>query len=331
MDVATETLYSDERPDSAGFNSAGFKLDRLARTFRKVLMTNPAANISIVGYLSADSMKRYDLDANLSRMGDRIKATRDRLTSFGVWEKAITGYLPLQAAPITEDLIVVTARDTPMVNLFPGKPVPVGDESIDSDPAKNGRIVVDPFLPPAPPKTQIIIGYTLIPKGLQGVSPIDPNNPLSTLHQFSFTITRPRHAPYSGGPEDSLQGSVTLNDQGKVVNIQAGAQEALVSKPLLEGWIQASAFVQLMVSANWSQTASGSTVMVPVVQGAVGAQILVTPPFKILGAQVQIGIQAQGTANLPAVPPYAAPFAPGPSVGAQGGIVINVPLPKNWL
>ena len=110
MDVATETLYSQESPEAAGLNSAGFKLARLARTFRKVLITNPAANISIVGYLSRSSMANYDLDANLSRMGDRIKATRDRLTSFGVWEKSITGYLPLQAAPITEDLIVVTAR-----------------------------------------------------------------------------------------------------------------------------------------------------------------------------------------------------------------------------
>jgi hypothetical protein len=124
MDVAMETLYSQESPDSAGLNSAGFKLARLARTFRGVLITNPAANISIVGYLSRSSMANYDLDANLSRMGDRIKATRDRLTSFGVWEKSIAGYLPLQAAPITEDLIVVTARDT-KVDLFPGiNPVP---------------------------------------------------------------------------------------------------------------------------------------------------------------------------------------------------------------
>jgi hypothetical protein len=322
MDVATETLYSSESPDSAGFNSAGLKLDRLARTFRKVAITNPAANISIVGCLSLNSMKSYDIDANLSRMGDRIKATRDRLVSFGVWEKSITGYLPLVGAPITEDLIVVTARDAPMV-LFPGmNRVPVGDDSIDVDPAKNRQIVVDPFLSPAPPKKQIIIGYALIPKGLQGVAPIDPLNPLRTLHQFSFTITRPRHPPYTGGWEDSLQGNVTLNEQGKVVhlaNIQAGVQEALVSKPLLEGWIQASGLVQLMVSANWSKSVSGRTVMVPAVQAAAGGQVLVTPPYKILGAQVQIGVQAMATANLPA------------AVGGQGAVLINVVLPKEWL
>jgi len=333
MDVATETLYSQESPEAAGLNSAGFKLDRLARTFRKVAITNPAANISIVGYLSRDSMTTYGVDANLSRMSDRIQATRDRLTSFGVWEKSITGYLPLQAAPITEDLIVVTARDTPMVNPFPGvKPVPVGDESIDSDAAKNGRIVVDPFLPPAPTKTQIIVGYTLIPKIFQGVAPIDPKNPLKTLHQFSFTITRPRHPPYGGGWEDTrFQGSVTLDEDGNIFNIQAGVQETLVSRPLLAGWIQASGLAQLMVSVNWSKAASGQTAIVPVVQGAVGGQILVTPTFKILGAQVQIGIQAMGTVNLPAVPPQAAPFGPGPSAGGQGGIVINVVLPTNWL
>ena len=196
MDVATETLYSGEN-EAAGF----LKMVRLARTFRKVLITNPLANISIVGYLSKKSVDSYDLDTNLTRMSDRIKKTRDQLTSCGVWEKSIAGYLPLQAAPISEDLIVVTARDTPKLNLFPGKPVPVGDDLIE---AAQGPIVVDPFLPPAPPKKQIIIGYTLIPKGLQGVAPIDPLNPLSTLHQFSFTITRPRHPPYTdaGGPEE---------------------------------------------------------------------------------------------------------------------------------
>jgi len=59
--------------------------------------------------------------------------------------------------------------------------------------------------------------------------------------------------------------------------------------------------------------------MVPAVQGAAGGQILVTPPYKILGAQVQIGIQGMGTANLPA------------AVGGQGAIIINVVLPKDWL
>jgi hypothetical protein len=326
--VATETLYSGDTPDGGwGF----FKLLRLARTFRKTLITNPTANISIVGYLSKDSMDRYDLDANLSRMGDRIKTTRDVLTNCQVWANSIIGYLPLQAAPITEDLIVVTARDTPIVNPFPGmKPVPVGDESIDSDPTKNGRIVVDPFLPPAPPKTQIIIGYTLVPPGLQAVAPIDPLNPLRTLHQFSFTITKLRHPGYSGGREDSLQGSVTIDEHGDIFNIQAGVQEALVSKPLLKGLIQASGFVQLMVGANWSKTVSGVTVVVPMVQGAVGGQILVTPSYKILNATVQIGVQVMGTGNLPAAPPWAAPFVPGgPSAGGQAGIIIQVT--GDWL
>ncbi len=106
---------------------------------------------------------------------------------------------------------------------------------------------------------------------------------------------------------------------------------ALVTKPLLAGWIQASGFVQLMVTAQWSKTVSGNIVMAPMVQGALGGQVLVTPPYKILDAQVQIGIQGMAQGTLPAVPPYAAPFASGPSGGVQGGIVINVVLPKNWL
>ena len=183
MGVATETLYSKESPDAGGFNSAGFKLDRLARTFRKMAITNSAANISIVGYLSKNSMD--DFDANLSRMVDRIKATRDRLTFFGVWEKSITGYLPLQAAPITEDLIIVTARDT-KVELFPGiKSVPFGDVSIDpDDDAKvQGRIVVDPFAA-VQSYTQLLVGYTLIPRNFQGWHRLIPSIHLARSTSF---------------------------------------------------------------------------------------------------------------------------------------------------
>jgi hypothetical protein len=335
MDFATETLFSVDSPDS-GFGL--FKLVRLARTFRGALIAHPAAYISIVGCLAPTSTKSYNFDDNLSRMGDRIKAARDRLTAFGVLEHSITGYVPLAAAPIAEDLIVVTARDTPKVHLLPGmKRVPFGDESIDpyDDAATQARIVVDPFASPKPSSnTQIIVGYTLIPKGLQAVSgPPDPLNPLRTQHQFSFTITRARHPQKGGGPEDSIQGSVTLNDKGEIVNIQVGGQGAAMAKPLLDGWIQVSGFVQLMVTVNWSKTASGQAVIVPVVQSAVGGQIVVTPKikgggglFKFLRENVQIGIQGMGTANLPAAPPQAAPFAPAPSVGAQGTFIVNIPF-----
>jgi hypothetical protein len=304
MDVATETLYSQESPEAGGFNSAGFKLDRLARAFRRVAITNQAANISIVGYLSKNSMD--DFDTSLSRMVDRIKATRDRLTFFGVWEKSITGYLPLQGAPITEDLIVVTARDT-KVDLFPGiKPVPLGDMSIDADDdaKRQGRIVVDPFAPPKQSYTQILVGYTLIP--LQGVAPIDPLNPLSTQHQFSFTITRQYHPKNASGLElTPFQGSVTFDDKWHIANVQAGTQEALAWVPkLLDGWIQISGFVQQMVSVNWNKTVKGEALIVQL-QAGVGAQITVTPNFKgggvykFLRDHVQLVIQGVATVNRP--------------------------------
>ena len=149
------------------------------------------------------------------------------------------------------------------------------------------------------PATQAIFGYTLVPRGLQTVVPTpDPLNPLHTQHQFSFTITRQRHANDFPGEERSLQGSVTFDDTGSIVNVQAGGQEAVVA-PLLRGWIQVSGFVQAMASANWSQSASGRAIISPGLQAAVGGQVLVTPnfrggPFAFLNGHVQIDAEVMG-------------------------------------
>jgi hypothetical protein len=125
---------------------------------------------------------------------------------------------------------------------------------------------------------------------------------------------------------------VTLDNQGHIVNIQAGGQEAIVT-PLLNGWIEVSGFVQLMISVNWSKSASGQAVIVPVVQPAVGGQVVVKPkfsggPFRFLNGYVEIGIQVMATGNLPAVPPPVAPFGPGPAAGISGGLIFNIPF--NW-
>ena len=130
------------------------------------------------------------------------------------------------------------------------------------------------------PGTQIVFGYTLVPSILQAVTPApDRYNPLGNQHQFSFTITRAHHAGDSPGRETSFQGSVTFDDSGNLVNLQAGGQEAVVA-PLLRGWIQVSAFVQIMASANWSRSASGSAAISPAIQAAAGGQVLVTPNFR---------------------------------------------------
>jgi hypothetical protein len=166
-----------------------------------------------------------------------------------------------------------------------------------------------------------MIGYMLVPKAAQYVGgPTDPKNPLRTQHQFSFTVTRQHHANDSPGLETSFQGTVTLTDQG-IANLQAGGQEAIVM-PLLNGWIQVSGLLQVMAAANWSKSASGSTVISPAVQAVGGGQVLLTPQirsgdFKFLTGHVQLGIQAVGGTQIT-------------SSGAVGvanvGLVLNIPF-----
>jgi Domain of unknown function (DUF4157) len=178
---------------------------------------------------------------------------------------------------------------------------------------------------PTGPTTQLIVGYTLVPQALQAVTPApDPRNPLRTQHQFAFTMTRTHHASDQPGLESSLQGSVTINDAGDIVNLQAGGQEALVA-PLLSGWMQISGFVQIMGSANWSRTATGSMEVAPAVQAAVGGQVLVTPqtqPVRLFNGRAalgapQVGLQAMGTGQV---------SSQGPQAGATVGLVINIPF-----
>jgi Domain of unknown function (DUF4157) len=179
---------------------------------------------------------------------------------------------------------------------------------------------------PSAPSTQMVVGYTLVPRGLQALTGApDPLNPLRTQHQFSFTVTWAHHPGDSGGFETSVQGSVTLDDLGNIVNVQAGGQEALVTS-LLDGWIQVSGFVQLMGSANWSMTATGTAHVSPGLQVAVGAQVLLTPQLgrhlDLFGgvlavAPPQIGVQALGGAAL---------TDQGVQGGGSVGIVINIPF-----
>ena len=176
------------------------------------------------------------------------------------------------------------------------------------------------------PSTQIVLGYTLVPQATQ-FAPSDPNNPLRTQHQFSFTITRQHHAGDSPGLETSFQGSVTINDAGEPVNIQAGGQEAIVA-PLLRGWIQVSGFAQVMASANWSRSASGSLTVSPAVQASLGGQILLTPnlrgvtPVTILDGHVQVGGPQLGVQVLGGLQASSQGVQPGASIG----LVLNLPF-----
>ena len=182
------------------------------------------------------------------------------------------------------------------------------------------------------PSKQVVIGYTLVPKSLQAVKPDpDANNPLRTQHQFSFTVTHVRHPNDSPGEERSVQGSVTVNDAGELVNIQAGVQEAVVA-PLLFGWIQVSGLAQIMGAVNWSHTATGTVVATPGVQAAVGGQILFMPnvrgawPVSLLDGHVQlqppqIGVQVLGTAGIPDLTQPKQWQA-----GISAGVVVNIPF-----
>lgn len=179
---------------------------------------------------------------------------------------------------------------------------------------------------PSAPSTQMVVGYTLVPRGLQALTGApDPLNPLRTQHQFSFTITWAHHPGDSGGFETSVQGSVTFDDTGNIANVQAGGQEALVTS-LLGGWIQVSGFVQLMGSANWSMTATGTAQVSPGLQIAAGAQVLLTPQLgrhlqlfdgALAVGPPQIGVQALGGATF---------TDRGVQGGGSIGIVLNIPF-----
>jgi hypothetical protein len=156
---------------------------------------------------------------------------------------------------------------------------------------------------PAHTGTQISLQYTLVPQAIQAsAAPADPRNPSRTQHQFQFTIARLFHASDAPGPEGALQGSVTLDSQGRIVNLQAGAQASIVA-PLLNGWLQIAGIVQAMVSANWSNTVTGTTVS-PAVQVSMGGQVAITPqwPTAVIGGNFKIGapqlsVQAMGNAQ----------------------------------
>ncbi len=178
------------------------------------------------------------------------------------------------------------------------------------------------------PGNQIVFGYTLVPSALQfTTAPPDALNPTRTQHQFSFTITRQHHANDSPGLESSFQGAVTFDSTGSIANVQAGGQEAIV-RPLLDGWFQVSGFVQLMIAANWSRTARGSTVItevVPTAQLGVGGQLLLTPnphsgQFAFLRGHVQVGVQVVGAGTTPL------DRSGPPSLGLTGGLILNIPF-----
>jgi hypothetical protein len=149
MEIAKETLFEHEEQASSNF-----KLVRLARTFRAVAIKNLQAHIAIMGCISRNSFLGESPYKVIDDMITRVNDKRDTLIGCGVWEKSIFGFIPTQAAPITEDLIVVTAKDTPpskkdlqgLKVVPPQDPVLQNDE--DDGPVEAG-IVIDPFAEPS--------------------------------------------------------------------------------------------------------------------------------------------------------------------------------------
>ena len=172
MDLPKETLFPSE---SAG--SLNFKLVRLAREFRRVLITEPQAHITMQGDIRRGSLMFLSdeaLERLLKDMVKRFTDARDRLIAFGVSEDAIFGYMPLRQATSADNVIVAFTSLTKIPNINELGPefgprtkiVPtsrvVGHTS-DDDFVK-GQIVIDPFAkaddPPDPPshvETQIEI------------------------------------------------------------------------------------------------------------------------------------------------------------------------------
>jgi hypothetical protein len=147
-DTATETLYPGE-----SFGSHNLKLVRLARTHRGMAITNPDAHIAMVGYLAGSHLLR-DTKAfcvQVDRMIDQLVDVRDTLISLGILKTAIIGYFPYQVAPITANLIVLTARNAranpgfPGYSFVPPSAVP-GPEFQDDGP--KGQVIINPFAEP---------------------------------------------------------------------------------------------------------------------------------------------------------------------------------------
>jgi len=145
MDFVTDTIYAGEN-DQTEF----FKIVRIARGFRKVAITNTDARISIVGFLSPNSVAGSNGDTAINRMVNRCRYARDALVISGAWETAIIGLVPLQSAPVAEDILVLTVTDTDPLSKCPGmRVVGPGDPAAANNSPKKGQVVVDPFVKPS--------------------------------------------------------------------------------------------------------------------------------------------------------------------------------------
>jgi hypothetical protein len=173
MDLPKETLFPGE-----SIGSLDFKLVRLAREFRRVLISEPQAHITMQADLRRGSLmflNNEQLDLLLKNMIERFKDARDRLIRFGVWEQSIFGYLPVrQATTAADNVIVAFARLSRIPNVNELGPefgprtrivsAPQVVASTGDDDFLKGQIVIDPFAkaddPPDPPshvETQIEI------------------------------------------------------------------------------------------------------------------------------------------------------------------------------
>jgi hypothetical protein len=153
MDLPKETLFPGE---STG--SLEFKLVRLAREFRRILITEPQAHITMQGDIRRSSvmfLSNEELDRLLKTMIERFKVARDRLITFGVFEQSIVGFIALRQAPALDNVIVAFAKLSaipnvnelgpefgPRTKVVPVSQVVGGDP--DSDFIK-GQMVIDPF------------------------------------------------------------------------------------------------------------------------------------------------------------------------------------------
>jgi hypothetical protein len=144
-ETSTETIYAQE-----SLGSENLKLVRIARVQRGMAITNPAAHLAMVGCLASSSLIRDDagFQKEVERMIDRLIDLRGRLISFGVLPNSIIGYFPYQVAPITENLIVLTARNSAAKPLFPGYKL-VAPSAVTApaaaDEGPKGQVIIDPF------------------------------------------------------------------------------------------------------------------------------------------------------------------------------------------
>jgi hypothetical protein len=209
MDIVAETIFGGEN-DQTEF----FKIVLVARAFRKTAINNTDAHIEVVGYVSPNSVAGGQGDAAFDRMVRRCRYVRDGLMTAGVWESAIVGLLPLQPAPVSDDLVVMTVKDTKWLNQCPGmRIVGPGDPAAANNSPTKGQVVVDPYVKPslAHYQTHLVFDWSTVKNA-------DDDTIKSWFRYYEFGLRKDKSAQNATGDDATVSFNGSDVRYGDVLN-----------------------------------------------------------------------------------------------------------------